>query len=115
MGERMRLTSLGRSRFARAVGAVVLVTAGAVSGLVGASVAGAATTTYFVAMGDSLGAGTGANPGSMSYVNQLYAHELSLHPGLQLQNLSCGGATTGSVIHGGNCGNPTPQLTLAEN
>jgi hypothetical protein len=102
------------SRFTRAAAATLLGLGGATGGLVGSATAGATTPTYYVAMGDSLGAGTGASPGSMSYVNQIYSHELSLHPGLQLENFSCGGATTSSVVHGGNCGSPTTQLATAE-
>jgi len=70
--------------------------------------AGAATSPlYYVAMGDSLGAGAGASPGSNAYVNRIYQHELARIPGLQLHNISCGGATTGSVLNGPGCGSTT--------
>jgi lysophospholipase L1-like esterase len=70
---------------------------------------------YYVAMGDSLGAGTGASVPANDYVNLVHAHELALHPGLQVMNLSCGGATTGSVINGPGCSFTTgTQLGDAE-
>ena len=77
-----------------------------------------ATTTpveYDVAMGDSLAAGTGASTGADDYVSLVYQHELARHPGLQLENLGCGGATTASVIHGPGCSYTTgTQLGDAE-
>ena len=70
---------------------------------------------YYVALGDSLGAGTGASTPANDYVNLVYQHELASHPGLQLMNLSCGGATTGSVINGPGCSFATgTQLGDAE-
>ena len=70
---------------------------------------------YYVALGDSLGAGTGSSTPSNDYVNLVYQHELASHPGLQLLNLSCGGATTGSVINGPGCSYSTgTQLGDAE-
>jgi len=70
---------------------------------------------YYVALGDSLGAGTGASTPSNDYVNLVYQHELASHAGLQLLNLSCGGATTGSVINGPGCSYSTgTQLGDAE-
>jgi lysophospholipase L1-like esterase len=88
--------------------------AGATQGPLGAA---AATTPaqYYVALGDSLGAGTGASTPANDYVNLVYQHELASHPGLQLLNLSCGGATTGSVIAGPGCSYSTgTQLGDAE-
>ena len=61
-------------------------------------------TTYYVALGDSLSTGGGATPGN-SYVDDIYAHEESLIPGLQLENLGCAGDSTTEMIHGGNCTN----------
>jgi lysophospholipase L1-like esterase len=58
---------------------------------------------YYVAMGDSLAAGTGASTTADDYVSLVYQHELARHPGLQLENLGCGGATTASVINGPGC------------
>jgi lysophospholipase L1-like esterase len=97
----------------RASIAAVLVVAGTAVGLVAGGTAGAATTVYYVAMGDSLGAGVGASPISNAYVNQIYQHELTRNPGLVLQNFSCSGATSGSVINGPNCGSATAQLAQA--
>ena len=54
---------------------------------------------YYVAMGDSLAAGVGASTTGNRYVNVLYQHELSRFPGLQLDNIGCSGATSGSVIY----------------
>jgi len=72
-------------------------------------------TLYYVAMGDSLGAGTGASTVASRYVNVLYEHELERFPALQLNNLSCGGATTTSVINGPGCSFSTgTQLGDAE-
>jgi lysophospholipase L1-like esterase len=67
-----------------------------------ATVASATTpVTYYVAMGDSLAAGTGATQPANDYVNLLYQHELTRDPSLQLLNLSCSGATTTDVLSGG--------------
>jgi lysophospholipase L1-like esterase len=77
--------------------------------------AAASPAQYYVALGDSLGAGTGASTPSNDYVDLVYQHELASHPGLQLLNLSCGGATTGSVINGPGCSYSTgTQLGDAE-
>ena len=48
---------------------------------------------YYLALGDSLAAGTGASTTGNRYVNVLYQHELSRLPSLQLVNIACGGAT----------------------
>ena len=91
--------------------------AAAVAGppVVGAAQAASTSAQYYVALGDSLGAGTGASTPSNDYVNLVYQHELARHPGLQLMNLSCGGATTGSVINGPGCSFATgTQLGDAE-
>ena len=70
---------------------------------------------YYVAMGDSLAAGTGASTTANDYVSLVYQHELARHPGLQLENLGCGGATTASVINGPGCSYSTgTQLGDAE-
>ena len=113
----------GRSR-TRWITALVLtlVAAGPAALLVGgpSGQAGAATTPkstpmYYLAMGDSLGAGVGASPASDQYVDLVYQHVLSRFPTLQLDNLSCGGATTASVIDGPGCSYSTgTQLGDAE-
>src|SRR6201995_4317755 len=81
-----------------------------------AAVAGAAAPVqYDMALGDSIAAGTGASTSANDYVNLVYQHELATHPGLQLMNLSCGGATTGSVLNGPGWPEATgPQLGDAE-
>jgi lysophospholipase L1-like esterase len=58
---------------------------------------------YYLALGDSMAAGTGATTPSDDYVNVVYQHELARYPGLQVVNLACGGATTGSVVDGPGC------------
>jgi lysophospholipase L1-like esterase len=81
------------------------------------SVAQATTTPvqYYVAMGDSLAAGTGASTTANDYVSLVYQHELARHPGLQLENLGCGGATSASVVNGPGCSYTTgTQLGDAE-
>ena len=103
-----------RARRARVlVAAITLATAAVSGGLIGATRAGAATPVYYVAMGDSLGAGVGASPGSNAYVQLVYQHELARIPGLQLENFSCSGATTGSVLHSHACGASVTQLEQA--
>jgi lysophospholipase L1-like esterase len=86
-----------------------LATMGLLSGgFTGATAASAATpkatkapsVLYYLAMGDSLGAGQDASSSSTNYVSDLYRHELTRYPNLQLLNLSCGGATTSTLIHG---------------
>lgn len=69
------------------------------------SVAGSSTpspTTYYLALGGSLVTGSGATPGQ-GYVKDVYANEKAIIPGLQLENLGCGGDSTTRMIHGGNC------------
>ena len=77
--------------------------------------AGAVTppTTYYLALGDSLSTGGGATAGH-SYVDDIYAHEESLIPGLQLANLGCAGDSTTEMIHGGNCTNYTTGDQLGD-
>ncbi len=72
-------------------------------------------TLYYLAMGDSLAAGTGASTVANEYVSVLYQHERSRFPTLELENLACGGATTNSVIFGPGCAYATgTQLGDAE-
>jgi lysophospholipase L1-like esterase len=70
-------------------------------------------TTYYLALGDSLSTGGGATPGS-GYVNDVYAHEEAIIPGLQLENLGCAGNSTTRMIHGGNCTNYTTGNQLGD-
>ena len=87
--------------------ALVLLIAGtATVGAAGRPTAAAAATAkplYYLALGDSLAAGTGASTTNNRYVNVLYQHELSRFPTLQLENIACGGATTTSMIDGPGC------------
>jgi len=70
---------------------------------------------YYLAMGDSLAAGTGASTTDNRYVNVLSQHEAGRIPNLQLDNIGCGGATTTSVLHGPGCSYATgTQLGDAE-
>ena len=89
-----------------------------VTSLAGSSIPAQATTSpvqYYVAMGDSLAAGTGASTTANDYVSLVYQHELARHPGLQLENLGCGGATSASVVKGPGCSYSTgTQLGDAE-
>jgi len=55
-------------------------------------------TVYQLSLGDSLANGTGASTPANQYVNLIAAHEAGHFPGLQVENLSCGGATTNSMI-----------------
>jgi lysophospholipase L1-like esterase len=68
---------------------------------------------YYVALGDSLAAGTqpapsgelngtlAANGTNRGYVDDLYAAEREKIPNLQLRNFGCGGESTTSMIEGG--------------
>src|SRR5262249_6465569 len=58
--------------------------------------------TYYLALGDSLASGGGV-PAGHSYVNDIYAREAPAIPGLQLENVSCGGDSTTRMINGGLC------------
>jgi len=72
------------------------------------------STPYYLALGDSLAAGVGS-PDGKGYVADVYAREAKKIHGLKLENLSCSGATTGSMIDGGGCSYTTgSQLGDAE-
>jgi lysophospholipase L1-like esterase len=68
--------------------------------------AGATTapTVYYLALGDSLSTGGGADPGQ-GYVNDIENQVAPLIPGLTLVDLGCGGDSTTRMIHGGLCHN----------
>jgi lysophospholipase L1-like esterase len=93
-----------RATFAVSASAVMALAIALIGPLGSASGAGAATppTTYYLALGDSLSTGGGATSGA-SYVDDVYAAEKSLVPGLQLENLGCAGDSTTRMIHGGLC------------
>ena len=76
-----------------AIAGLLVTLAVGVSSLADSPTAAQAATTavqYYVAMGDSLAAGTGASTTADDYVSLVYQHELARHPGLQLENLGCG-------------------------
>ena len=107
---RGRRAALGVVVAGALVGAVVV--AGAPAGA--ASGSRTATTEYYVAFGDSLAAGVGADPGR-GYVDDVYTQEKKKLHGLVLENLSCSGATTTSMIDGPGCSYTTgSQLGDAE-
>lgn len=56
---------------------------------------------YDLALGDSLAVGVGASRPADGYVDLVYRDQLVRHPGLQLVDLACSGATTTSMIVGG--------------
>ncbi len=55
-----------------------------------------------MALGASLVTGTGSTGGA-DYVNDLFSYAQPLVPGLELNNLGCGGETTTTMQHGGIC------------
>lgn len=113
-------TAVGRTGV-RGLVAAMLVGGGALVGIGGGPTAGAAMgasatgqTEYYLALGDSLAAGVGADSGK-GYVDDIYAKEQKRHSGLVLKNLSCSGATTSSMINGPGCSYRTgTQLGDAE-
>jgi lysophospholipase L1-like esterase len=74
----------------------------------------AKTPVYDLALGDSLAAG-GGSPDGKGYVIDLFDHEKTRHRGLVLENLSCDGASTTSMMDGPGCSYTTgTQLGDAE-
>lgn len=113
-----RADAIGRGRRVIARLTVALVVVGSVvagpmttagAGAAGAAASGppaAGTTTtpvYYLALGDSLAAGTGASSTTTRYANVLAQHEAARFAGLQLVDLACGGATTASMLNGPGC------------
>ncbi|HEX4220086.1 MAG TPA: GDSL-type esterase/lipase family protein [Acidimicrobiales bacterium] len=88
--------------------ATVLAAVGSLT-IAGSTPASATTTAttattgpiYQLSLGDSLAAGVGASTPANDYVNLVAAHEQAAMPGLQVENLSCGGATTDTMLNGG--------------
>ena len=70
-------------------------------------------TTYYLALGDSLSTGGGADPG-MGYVNDIDNRLTQSIPGLQLVDLGCGGDSTTRMIKGGLCHNYTTGNQLGD-
>ena len=79
--------------------------------------AGAVTSTtpteYYMALGASLVTGTGSTGGA-DYVNDLFSYAQPLLPGLELNNLGCGGETTTTMLHGGLCTKYTTGSQLGD-
>jgi lysophospholipase L1-like esterase len=71
---------------------------------------------FQLSLGDSLAAGTGASTPALDYVNLIGSHEAAAIPGLTVENESCGGATTTTMLSGGGaCTYPEgTQLAQAE-
>jgi lysophospholipase L1-like esterase len=67
----------------------------------GASTAPRATPMFQLSLGDSLAAGVGASVPANDYVNLVAAHEAPSIPGLTVENESCSGATTTTMLSGG--------------
>lgn len=70
-------------------------------------------TSYYLALGDSLSTGGGADPG-LGYVDDIYAQVSRDVPGLVLENLGCGGDSTTRMIHGGLCKSYTTGNQLGD-
>ena len=70
-------------------------------------------TTYYLALGDSLSTGGGADPGK-GYVNDIENLLSQSIPGLQLVDLGCGGDSTTRMINGGLCHNYTTGDQLGD-
>jgi lysophospholipase L1-like esterase len=89
-----------------------------VFGLVGTSAAASpdTSTTYYLALGDSLAAGyQPVTPldRTEGYVWQLHHKLQADDPELSLENLGCGGETTGTLLNGGICEYPGRESQLA--
>lgn len=83
--------------------AMAIASSVAISASPGDAVAAAAPTSeYYMALGASLVTGTGSTGGA-DYVNDLFSYAQPLVPGLELNNLGCGGETTTTMVHGGHC------------
>jgi lysophospholipase L1-like esterase len=93
--------------------AVLFLAAAAPTGVAAGTTPATPPTTYYLALGDSLSTGGGATQGN-GYVNDVYAHEEPIIPGLQLENLGCAGDSTTKMIHGGNCTNYTTGNQLGD-
>ncbi|MEP6759487.1 MAG: SGNH/GDSL hydrolase family protein [Actinomycetota bacterium] len=70
-------------------------------GIPAAHADGRATTSYYLALGDSMAAGFQPNTGlTRGYVGRVWGHFRRQIPGLSLRNLGCPGETTHSLITG---------------
>ena len=82
-----------RAKRASIFAAVLSLAIAAPIGVAAGTTSASPATTYYLALGDSLSTGGGATPGS-GYVDDVYAHEQAIIPGLQLENLGCAGDST---------------------
>jgi lysophospholipase L1-like esterase len=78
-----------------------------------AAAAAVPTPEYYMALGASLVTGTGSTGGA-DYVNDLFSYAQPLVPGLELNNLGCGGETTSTMLHGGHCTKYTTGSQLGD-
>ena len=69
--------------------------------------------SYYVALGDSLSTGGGAQPGQ-GYVDRIFDWAAGSVPGLQLEDLGCGGDSTTRMIEGGLCHDYTTGNQLGD-
>jgi len=75
----------------------------------GATVAGAQTPHYYLALGDSLSQGYQPNSNGVGvdtdqgYVDDIYSSELATDPALEVEKLGCPGETTKTFEDGGIC------------
>ncbi len=100
-------------RLPRTLAMAALATAGLVTG----PAASAATTHYYVALGDSLSVGYQPGQGNTTqgYTDDLYATLKAKDPSLQLVKLGCAGENTTTMMNGGICTYPEgSQLKAAE-
>ncbi|WP_265444776.1 SGNH/GDSL hydrolase family protein [Flexivirga meconopsidis] len=100
------------SRALRVASALALATASAGGAAVftqSANAAPSSSGSYYVALGDSLAAGYQPGQGddkTGGYVGDVLAHLKQTEPGVQLENLSCSGETTTTMLGGGKCSYP---------
>ncbi len=85
-----------------ALASVVLAAGTLAWGGTASAVPSSPSTVYYLALGDSLSTGGGADPG-LGYVDDVYNAVSPSIPGLRLVNLGCGGDSTTRMIHGGLC------------
>jgi len=53
---------------------------------------------YQLTLGNSLSTGTGASAGATQYPDLIVGHEEANFPGLELENLACGGSATSTML-----------------
>jgi lysophospholipase L1-like esterase len=108
-------------RLRRLLSSILATAVLAATGLAAPAPAEAATTHYYVALGDSLSAGflaTTMSDSDQGYTDQLYATLKKSDAGLQLKKFGCTGESAQTMITGGTCPDRYPntkqsQLTAA--